>query len=157
MTKVHSTLKPTTNIVIILLWGIIAGFAAYNSRPYSYIVVFVGLILGVFGGIMQSFALSESREAFLNTSSLLDVRRKLKNTKWGKRYIPFLWIGNLAMVAIVVLTGKGNLVIEIMAGYFSLMFVREIITLRATFKLAELSKKNPEPPASQGPRGARGL
>ena len=80
MTKVHSTLKPSTNIVMILLWGILAVITAYNSRPYSYPIVFVGLILGIFSGIMQSLAFAESREAFLNTSTLLDVRKKLKNT-----------------------------------------------------------------------------
>jgi hypothetical protein len=144
MKKVHSTLKPLTNIMMILLWGIFAGFAAVISKPYSYPVVFAGLILGLVGGIMQGLAFAESKEDFLNTPTMMDVRKKLNNTKWGKRYIPFLWIGNIFIVAIVLTLGKGNLIVEIMAGYFSLMFVRELVTLKPMFELAELSKNNPE-------------
>ena len=144
MKKVHFTLKPSTNIIMILLWGILAVCATFTSRPYSYPVVFVGLIFGVLAGLMQSLAFAESKGAFLNTRTMIDVRNKLKKTKWGKRYIPFLWIGNISLVAVALLIGKGNLLLEIMAGYLSLMFVRELITLKPTFELAELSKKNPE-------------
>ena len=144
MPKLHSTLKPSTNIVMILLWGIFAVLTAVISRPYSYPAVFVGLVFGVFCGIMQSLAFSESKSDFLHASTMIDVRRKLKNTKWGKRYIPFLYLGNIIIVAVVVTQRKGNLIFENMAGYFSLMFVRELITLKPTFELAELSKKRPE-------------
>lgn len=129
---------------MILLWGIFAGFAAVISQPYSYPVVFVGLVLGLFCGLMQSLAFAESKSDFLNASTMIDVRKKLRNTKWGKRYIPFLWISNIIIIAVVVIHGKGNLIFEIMTGYFSLMFVRELITLKPTFELAELSKKEPE-------------
>ena len=144
MPKLHSTLKPSTNIVMILLWGIFAVLTAVISRPYSYPAVFVGLVFGVFCGIMQSLAFSEPKSGFLNASTMIDVRKKLKNTKWGKRYIPFLYIGNIIIVVVVVTQQKGNLIFEIMAGYFSLMFVRELITLKPTFQLAKLSKKESE-------------
>lgn len=137
MKKMHNTLKPSTNIVMILLWGALAGFATFISAPHSFLVVIVGLILGVSGGVMQWLAFTESKEKFLTASTMLEVRKELKETKWGKRYIPFLWLGNLVIVVLVVIIGKGNLFILIMAGYFSLMFARELVTLKPTFELAQ--------------------
>ncbi len=145
MAKIHSTLKTSTNVVMIFLWGVLAGIFAYLSAPYSLLIITIGAILGAIGGTMQYYAFSESKEKFLDASSMLEVRKKLKETKWGKRYIPFLWIGNLVLVATVLIMHRGNMPLEIMAGAFSLMFIREIITLKPTIELAELSKQTPEP------------
>jgi len=129
---------------MILLWGALAGFATFISAPHSFIVVIVGLIFGVLGGVMQWLAFAESKDKYLNASTMLEVRKELRETKWGKRYIPFLWLGNLVLVAFVIFLGEGNLFILTMAGYFSLMFARELITLKPTFELAKLSTRNSE-------------
>ena len=144
MTEIHSTLKTSTNIVMIFIWGCLAGIFAYLSAPYSLLLVVIGTILGAIGGTMQYCAFEESKENFLDASSMLEVRKKLKETKWGKRYIPFLWSGNLLLVTVVIVMHKGNMALEIMAGYFTFMFIREIITLKPTIELGELSKQNPE-------------
>ena len=98
MNEINNTLKPSTNIVMILLWGFLACFAAFISTPQSFLVVVVGLIFGILGGVMQWLAFAESKEKFLNASTMLEVRKKLKETKWGKRYVPFLWLGNFVLV-----------------------------------------------------------
>ncbi len=145
MAKIHSTLKTSTNVVMIFLWGALAGTFAYLSAPHSLFIITIGAILGAIGGTMQYYAFSELKERLLDASSMLEVRKKLKETKWGKIYIPFLWVGNLLLVAVVIVMHRGNMPLEIMAGYFSLMFIREIITLKPTIELAELLKQNPEP------------
>jgi type IV secretory pathway VirB6-like protein len=144
MAEIHSTLKTSTNTVMIFLWGALAGIFAYLSAPHSLLIITIGAILGAIGGTMQYYAFAESKEKFLDTSSMLEIRKKLKETKWGKRYIPFLWAGNLLLVIVVIVLHRGNMPLEIMAGYFSLMFIREIITLKPTIELGELSKQNPE-------------
>jgi hypothetical protein len=95
--------------------------------------------MGIVGGLMQIKGFNEARESFLNTSSMLEVRAAMKATKWGRRYIYFLWTGNIVLV-ILALSLTNNPALSVLVGYFSLMFAREIITLKSTFELYKLSK-----------------
>ena len=66
---------------------------------------------------------------------MLEVRKALKNTKWGKLYLLFLWGGNLTLVILSFLT-TNNPPFSILVGYFTMMFMRAFTTLKATIELA---------------------
>jgi hypothetical protein len=55
---------------------------------------------------MQLLAFREKREAFLRTATAMDVRRALRDTRWGKRYIYLLWSGGVLLVIIAFLTSS---------------------------------------------------
>ena len=86
---------------------------------------------------MQLLSFKEGREKFLQTRTALEVRAKLRETKWGKRYIYFLWFAGAVLVFLSVLISK-NPLFSFPAGYFAMMFVREIVTLKPTLELRRM-------------------
>lgn len=90
---------------------------------------------------MQHLSISQAAGNFTGTTSLLDVRRAFKSTPWGSRYIKFLYVcKTLLVVLAVALCGPLSVqtAFGYLAAYFSLMFVREMVTLRDTLALARL-------------------
>jgi len=101
----------------------------------------LGAILGAIAGMMQHLSVKQASGNLSAAASFLDVRRAFKTTSWGRRYIIFLYISKVILgVAAVVLVRELSigLVFNHLAGYFTLMLVREIVTLRDTFYLASL-------------------
>jgi len=86
---------------------------------------------------MQTLSFREAKSSFLDATSLLDVRVKLKETTWGKRYLTFLWAAN-AFLVVLALSYSPSPYWAVLVGYFSLMFSREIVTLKSTFELNRL-------------------
>ncbi len=142
MTRTHSSLKPSTNIIMIIIWGVLGFSAIMAAGSYSYTIVFIGLLLGAICGYMQNMALAESIKIFAGTSSLSEISATLKNMKWGQRYITFLWLSYSMLIALSLLVENGNFLLIIIAGSLSLMFIREITTLKALFKLSGITNKN---------------
>ena len=91
-------------------------------------------VLGLICGVMQQAAVLEKPQGFSHAHSMIEVQRQFAKTYWGKRYRYFLWAsyGAIILVSFFWLRNLGAMV----AGYFTLMFTREIVTLRATFFLA---------------------
>jgi len=80
----------------------------------------------------------------------MGVRRALTNTAWGKRYIAWLYFSKFALVLITFLLIRKPLpqaLFGYLTAYFSLMLVRDIITLRDTFALHALRNSVPTAPA----------
>ncbi len=136
MTKPHCTLQPKTNIVLILVWAGLAIFSSTRLNPFPIGLITVCAIFGVLGGIMQVLSLNQGRENFLNAQTMLGVRAQLKKTKWGKRYIYFLW--STGVVIFIFAIFAGNPLWAWLSGYFTMMFVRDVVTLKSTFELAKL-------------------
>jgi len=134
MNKLHPTLKPTTNIVLILVWGVAVVMLLTILDTWPIYILVSGSALGLIGGLMQIQSFKESKQSFQEAKTMIEVRNSLKNTKWGKRYLYFLWTGNALLVVIAFLTAN-NPLLSILAGYFLLMFVREIVTLKPTMEL----------------------
>ncbi|RPI80030.1 MAG: hypothetical protein EHM45_00425 [Desulfobacteraceae bacterium] len=133
MNKTHFTLRPSTNIVLIMLWGTIAVALFFLCNPHPILIAGVGALLGLVGGIMQTLSFRQARDSFLDTKTMLEVRAKLKSTMWGKRYLHYLWASNIFLV-ILSFSFSSNPALAILTGFFSLMFIREIITLKQTFE-----------------------
>ncbi len=141
MGNIHTTLKPSTNIALIFIWGIFGGFFIYITVPLSFYIAGIGFCFGIVCGAMQYAAFIESKEKFLETETMLDVKRKLTQTKWGKRYIPVLWCSSFIIILSAFFIDRDNFLYEFAAGYLSLMFIREIITLKSTYELEKMSER----------------
>lgn len=135
MNKLHFSLKPTTNIILILVWGIAVLMLLTFYKPWPILVLVVGGTLGLIGGLMQLLSFKESKQSFQEAKSFNEVRNSLKSTKWGKRYLYFLWSTNVLLVVVALLTTK-NPLLSVLAGYFLLMFVREIVTLKPILEIS---------------------
>ena len=79
----------------------------------------------------------------------MGVRRALTNTAWGRRYVAWLYFSKIALVLITFLLIRKPLpqvLFGYLMAYFSLMLVRDIITLRDTFALNGLRNSVPTAP-----------
>ena len=133
MKQTHSSLKFSTNIILILVWGAAVALLLSVLETLPIVILTAGSAFGFIGGLMQLFSFKESTQSFKSASTMLEVRKALKNTKWGRRYLYFLWISNITLVLISFLA-TNNPLINILVGYFLLMFVREIVTLKPTLE-----------------------
>ena len=137
MTKPHISLRPSTNITLIVIWAVLVIILSLQFKPLPLPVLIAGTVFGVAGGIMQLLGIREGRHKFRNVRTLLDVRQQFKNTEWGKRYIYFLWTSSIALFLISLLTG--HTLKALFTGYCAMSFFREVITLKSTFELAKLA------------------
>jgi hypothetical protein len=146
MAKTHASLSPVTNIFLIIVWGTVAGTLFFVIEPHTPLALAaVGAAFGAAGGVLQHLSIREETNGFTTASSFLDVRRSFKSNSWGKRYIWWLYISKaiLAISAFVlILHPLLSIVLGYLAGYMSLMFVRELVTLRDTFFLQRLTSQD---------------
>jgi len=143
MAKLHSSLSPTTNILFLIVWAAVAALFLFVVEPHAPILLAVmGAVLGVIGGVMQHWSFAQAAQGFSAASTWLEVRRALKATPWGARYIRFLFFSNCVLMAFafgLVRQPLSGVLCAYLAGYFSFMFAREIVTLRDTFLLHRLA------------------
>ena len=146
MAKTHASLSPFANIVLTIVWGAVAGILFFAVEPHVPLAIaLVGAVLGAISGIMQHLSFKEATNGFTAASSFLDVRRVFKSTSWGNRYIWWLYLSKavLAVLAfLLILHPLLSIILGYLAGYMSLMFVRELVTLRDTFFLQRLTSQD---------------
>lgn len=149
--KTHTTLSPRTNLLFISIWAIVVVSAFVIVQPrLPFTLAMAGGLCGALAGIMQHLSISHDQRGFLAASSLMGVRRALTNTAWGRRYIAWLYFSKFALIVITFLVIRKPLpqvLFGYLAAYFSLMLVRDIITLRDTFALHGLRNSAPTVPA----------
>jgi hypothetical protein len=98
---------------------------------------------------MQHLSIAEDPSRFVAASSLMGVRRALTRTAWGRKYIAWLYFckGALLLIAFLLLREPlYRVVLGYLAAYFSLMLVRDAVTLRDTYILQRL--ENPSSASS---------
>ena len=149
--KTHTTLSPRTNLLLIFIWAIVIVSAFVVVQPrLPFTLAIAGGLCGALAGVMQHLSIRRDPRGFLAASSLMGVRRALTNTAWGKRYIAWLYFSKFALVLITFLLIRKPLpqaLFGYLTAYFSLMLVRDIITLRDTFALHALRNSVPTAPA----------
>jgi len=142
MAKTHASLSPAANIFLMIVWGAIAGILFFVVKPHVPLALALGgAMLGAVCGVMQHLSFKEATSGFTSASSLLDVRRAFKSTSWGSRYIWWLYLSKVVLAVFTFLLIRQpllGLILGYLAGYMSLMFVRELVTLRDTFYLQRL-------------------
>ena len=147
MSKPHSSLSPTTNILLIFAWAAVAAVFLFVIEPHAPVMLaVVGAVLGAIAGVMQHLSFTQATKGFSAASTLLEVRSAFKATTWGTRYIRFLYFSKFVLIALAFVLVRQPLFAVIfgyIVGYFSLMFVREVVTLRDTFFLHRLSTNAP--------------
>jgi len=92
---------------------------------------------------MQLRSIAESRKGFLHSQSVFGVDRALKSTTWGKLYLVFLWLCIVCFFLVGFLF-YGKLLVGAVP-YFGMAFVRECVTLRASFALEAEAKHETTP------------
>jgi hypothetical protein len=152
--KTHASLSPLTNLLLICVWAmvVIVGFLIVQPR----LPVELGVAGGLFGalaGIMQHLSINHDPRRFIAASSLMGVRRALTSNPWGRKYVGWLYFSKFALILLAFLLLKAPLyrvMLGYLAAYFSLMLVRDAVTLRDTYTLHRLSNTAsaaPESPA----------
>jgi hypothetical protein len=144
--KTHATLSPKMNVLLICIWAIVIVLGFWIIQPrLPFTLAIAGGFLGALVGVMQHLSISRDPNGFVAASSLMGVRRALTNTPWGRKYIAWFYASKIALVLIAFLLIKGPLY-QVARGYlvayFSLMLVRDIVTLRDTFALQSLQRQN---------------
>ena len=132
--KVHFTLKPSTNAVLPIIWGAVAFVLIWKAGPVAWFIPTIALVLGAIGGIMQNLSLKENPSEIATAASMLEIRNAMKVTKWGKRYLFFLWTSFAIYTGLSIWNGT-NVPVNIFTSYFSFMCVREVVTFKATVEL----------------------
>jgi hypothetical protein len=143
MSLIHASLRPTFNILFIILWAVIAVFFLFIAKPHVPLTLaIVGAGLGALAGLMQHLSFAQATDKFIGSSSFLEVRRALKATPWGSRYISWLYFckSTLIVIALVAIRGPFFQVVSgYLGAYFTLMFVRDLVTLRDTIVLNRIA------------------
>lgn len=149
--RTHTSLSPRTNVALIFVWAmvVVLGFVVVQPR-LPFILAVAGGFCGAVAGVMQHLSISQDPPGFVAASSLMGVRRALTNTVWGRRYIAWLYFSKFALVLIALILLRSPLLrvaVGYLIAYFSLMLVRDAITLKDTFALHALqncSTSSPE-------------
>lgn len=148
MRKIHWCLRVSTNIVFILIWGTLSLIWAINALPHAWEVFVAAIVLGAISGIMQWKGLNEAKSVFLEAQTRRDVQATFRSTKWGRRYMYFVWGRNILLILLPFAVG-GNPNLSILMGFFTMMFVRELTTFIPTFQLRQFAlqyEPSPEMP-----------
>jgi hypothetical protein len=147
MSKPHASLSVTTNLLLIPAWAAVAAFFLFVAQPHAPLsIALAGIVLGILSAIMQHLSFAQATGGFTTATTLMEVRRAFTATTWGRRYIRFLYASNFILIALAFFLIRQPLLgvfFGYFAGYFSLMFAREVVTLRDTFQLHRLTTNAP--------------
>ena len=150
VTKSHATLSPRTNVLLLFVWAMGVVFAFLIIQPRLPIALgLAGGLLGAIAGTMQHLSISQDPSRFVAASSLIGVRRALTSTAWGRKYIVWLYFCKVVLLLIAFLLiweALFRVVLGYLAAYFSLMLVRNAVTLRDTYVLHRLGNPSTAPP-----------
>lgn len=133
MKQIHPTLNPKVNMLLIVVWGVLA-CGIYIKNESTWFLPLIGLVLGSVGGGMQFLSLKEGKKAFKKAKSMLEIRAVLAKTLWGKRYLYFHWISFVLWFGLVIAL-RTEIFTNALIVYFSYMFARELVTLPGCFEL----------------------
>jgi len=90
---------------------------------------------------MQLVALRESTPLFLQTETWGDVRKVLRASRRGRRYLWYFWIVQIVLFILAFALLRGQAFIGLLAGYSVFSFARELITLLEVKQLAQQIQK----------------
>jgi hypothetical protein len=148
--KSHATLSPRTNVLLLFVWVMGVVFAFLIVQPRLPVALgLAGGVLGAVAGTMQHLSISQDPSRFVASSSLMGVRGALTSTAWGRKYIAWLYFCKVVLLLIALLLIREPLyrvVLGYLAAYFSLMLVRDSVTLKDTFVLHRLGNSASAPP-----------
>ena len=134
----HSSLKPKTNIVLLVVWAALAVVTGAALTPASMVILGVGAFLGCVAGLVQHRALKLAGPRLLKAKSLVEVRTALSFSLWGKSYLYLFWSSVAVLLVLGLWKFEKEITFVFLAGYSALAFMRELVTLPAVFSLRSL-------------------
>ena len=137
----HPSLQPKANKKLLLIWGLVASTVGFVASPVPRIFLAVGSALGVFAGVIQLRALRESASALLAAQTLIEVRRALKLSRNGRRYLFVFWTSMIVLLVMAFGLRGSHAPVALLAGYSAFAFMREALTLRGGIELQKISLK----------------
>lgn len=145
----HVTLTKQTNRRLIL---ICAGFAALLlmvTRGRAAPCCGLGAALGITAGLLQSKTLRERAREFAQSKTAFDVRRVLTSTGAGALSISLTWICGALLSVVSIYLASGSkfvpttplaVLLNVLAGFFTFMLVRDAIAYGALGRVAEAAE-----------------
>lgn len=135
----HATLKPKTNVILLILWGALAVLLAASLSPVPWFLFGLSALLGGTAGLVQARSLRSAEAELVAANSLMGVRNALSSSPWGKRYIILFWCSQAILLVLSVWKFSEGTPLLFPALYFGFAFVRELVSLPATFELKSAS------------------
>jgi hypothetical protein len=132
----HPTLKPKTNLVLMVVWLTVLSMSLAFSQSKSLTVVCCGVVIGAIAGFMQFRAITKTAQQLISATTALQVRKALWGNILGKLSIYLLWIYAIALFGFAFGSQIENPLITLVAGYSAFALVREAVALPALLKLA---------------------
>jgi hypothetical protein len=130
-------LKPQFNLALMGAYAVvIATLIAWSWRSCLPTLV-AAIPLGVILGMLQRRAMIANSHQLVSSSTAMDVRRALTASQFGRRYIRVLWISFALLLVTSVATSRATSLLPYLCGLATMWLVREAITLRDTYALAE--------------------
>lgn len=147
----HWTLNPTKGVGLALLSAATAGVFAWLARPFPTAQLIIGPAAGLAIGVLQRRSLRDSPAPFRSARTAIEVRKAFSATNAGKNAIRLQYVAAAALAAVSVgyalaqtTEAPRNPMIGFAAGYFVLMFVRDLTALPAVRDLhAESDSERP--------------
>ena len=134
----HSSLKPKTNIVLLVVWATLAVVSGAALTPSSMVILGVGAFLGCVVGLVQYRAMKLAGPTLIEANSLIQVRKALASSPWGKGYLYLFWSSVVVLLALGLWKFEKEILLVFLAGYSALALMRELVTLPAVFSLRSL-------------------
>lgn len=103
--RLHVSLRPATNVALMIVWLLIAYGVTLVSAGGAVALIAPAALVGLVAGAMQRAALRAAPDAFRAARSALEVRRALRGTVWGARYLTLFWGAQLLFVLVAVALG----------------------------------------------------
>ncbi len=127
------------NMRLLALWGVLAFAVAFLTSPTPWLFLGVGVALGGCAGIIQLRVLRATSAALLAAQTAMDVRRAFSSTRCGRLYLYVFWFSMAVLTFLAISLLRDRAMEGIVAGYSAFAFTRELLTLRGTFELRQLS------------------
>ncbi len=127
--KIFSSIKLSTKIILIILWGLALELLLSSIDAWPIMVLIAGATFGFVGGVMQVKVIKES----LGSIATLPETSALK-----KRAFLFILFSSIVLVILSLLT-TNNPAQSLLMGCLAFLFTREIVTLKPAI---EFSKNN---------------
>ena len=139
----HTSLGLRANVTLITIYSvvIIASFIVISPTPW--LIHILAVSLGLIGGFFQRRALESVPSEFNRKNSLLEIRRAMCSTKWGRSYLYLLWASSLIIFFVALSYEQEFLICWLIgcAGYFSFSLAREMVTLPVIARLPRMAVK----------------
>ena len=134
----HASLKTKTNARLIVAWTLGLCVVIAVSTPVTWITLALGCVFGLVGGTLQLNAMRVSAVQLTSATTLLEVRRALSGSPFGRAYIWAFWLSQIALLLVSVSAYGSRAIVAMIAGYLAFALSRELVSIRGTRQLERL-------------------